>query len=285
MTATTFSGLVWRLTPDHGLELVTNTDSIAARVLVGATAWIIFETLALSAVAFDDEHLAVDHRPDWTARRKELDTLQTEIERLERLRARMPEDRTKDYEAISRRYSSELSTYESLVAIRDAAESKITFKRGEKRAAIAAAQRQVDRVSGQLVTAKEALDKITPQHREYTAFIAEHGDIKTELSAVSATKFERIRQFVDSYRDDPPEYIRTLGSIPDGGFDFGKGWHFKAVAIELYRVNAHITDDTTVVNKHGKPVAALFVPDTAVPEHQQPLSERRRRMNGPSLGL
>ena len=58
MTAASLSGLVWRLTPDHGLEVVTNTETIAARVLVGATAWSIFETLALAAVALDDELLA-----------------------------------------------------------------------------------------------------------------------------------------------------------------------------------------------------------------------------------
>ena len=58
MTPTTFSGLVWRLTPDHGLELVANAESLTARALVGATAWTIFETLALSAVALDEELLA-----------------------------------------------------------------------------------------------------------------------------------------------------------------------------------------------------------------------------------
>ncbi len=58
MNATSLSGLVWRLTPDHGLEVITRVESIAARVLVGATAWTVFETLALSAVALDDELLA-----------------------------------------------------------------------------------------------------------------------------------------------------------------------------------------------------------------------------------
>ena len=58
MTVTGLSGLVWRLTPDHGLEVVTNAETVTARVLVGATAWSIFETLALAAVALDDELLA-----------------------------------------------------------------------------------------------------------------------------------------------------------------------------------------------------------------------------------
>ena len=159
----------------------------------------------------------------------------------------------------------------------------MTLKRGEKRAAVAQAQRQVDRVAVQLANAKVALDKITPQHREYKAFIAEHGDVKTELGAKSATLLARLRQFVDSYRDDPPAYIETLGPIPDGGLDFGKGWQSKAVLVELYRVRAHITDNDTTVNEHGKPVASLFPQETNGPERSRP--EARKRMNGPSLGL
>ncbi len=241
------------------------------------------ETIAKALAVSHREHLAVDHRPAWTARRKELDRLQTEIDRLERLRQRMPEDRTKEFEAIRDRYSREVSTYESVVAKRDAAESKVTFKRGEKRAAIAAAQRHVDRVSAQLTTAKEALDMITAQHREHQAFIAEHGDIKTELSTASTAKFERIRQFVDSYRDDPPEYIKTLGPIPDGGIDFSKIWRTKAVVVEMYPVHAHVTDDTTIVNKHGKPVADIFASEASERDVPQP-AVIETRLKAPELG-
>jgi hypothetical protein len=208
------------------------------------------ETVAAAALAHSHvEQLAVDQHPDRTARRLELDQLQRDIERYKRLIERTPPDRARDLAALDLEVGNLQGERHRAAAALTTAQHTSPFRRSERRIAIAAAQRTLDHVDQRLDVATSAMRTVEAAQRERDDYITNHGDPHAKLTAATPALLTRIRQLVDSYTDDLPAYLAHLGPRPPAGSRDELGWLPRAQLVELRRIQQHITDDTTYVDR------------------------------------